>query len=332
MSTLSKTLLTLTIAICCFGLYVYQDSEAPHDEGVKQGFNERYAIYALPLPEKVSFVGEEVPMNDPEIRERYDREILVNTYWQSQTLLFHKRAARYFPIIEPILKKNNVPLDFKYLAVIESGLTNVVSPAGATGFWQILEGTGKGYGLEINKEVDERYHLEKATQAACDYLKEAHRELGDWTLAAASYNMGINGVKKQLERQKAKNYYGLTLNDETARYVFRIMAVKELLENPTQYGFHFRNKDLYQPIPTTTVEVDTAVSSFGGFAEKMGINYRILKFHNPWLRYDYLPNPQGKTYRIKIPKEGYFDLAREEVNPKPIEENPQDELPISDGE
>ncbi len=323
-------LLVALFACLCVGLLMYQDYEAPHDESVKKGFNEKYAIYALPLPEQVSFMGEAVPMQDPEIRERYDREILVNTYWQSQTLLFHKRAARYFPVIEPILKKNGIPEDFKYLAVIESGLTNVVSPAGATGYWQILEGTGREYGLEISKEVDERYHLEKATQAACDYLKEAHRELGDWTLAAASYNMGINGIKRQLERQEAKNYYGLTLNQETARYIFRIMAVKEILENPAQYGFHFRKKDLYQPIPTYTVRVDTAVSSFGAFAEKMGINYRILKYHNPWLRYDYLPQPKNRAYEIKIPKSGYYDLAHEVVHPGPVEDKPKDEEPISD--
>ncbi len=321
-----KSVLLLSFCAICIGLFIFQNSQAPHDENVRMGVNEKYAIYALPLPKQVNFVGERVPMSDPEIKEQFDRELLVNTYWQSQTLLFHKRAARYFPIIEPILKKNGVPDDFKYLAVIESGLMNVVSPAGASGFWQIMEATGKQYGLEINKEVDERYHLEKATQAACNYLKEAKAELGTWTLAAASYNMGINGVKRQMNRQGATNYYGLTLNSETARYIYRIMAVKEIMENALDYGFHYREKDLYQPIPTYTVNLDTAVTSFAKFAEQLGINYRILKFHNPWLRYDYLPDPKGKVYKVEIPKTGYFELVESAVAPAPIEKVDEEEI------
>lgn len=289
------------------------------DDDFQGAFNDRYGIYALQIPLDIQFAGEDIPLSDPEIFERFDRELLVNTYWQSQTMLFFKRANRYFDIIEPILKKHGVPDDFKYLAVVESGLMNVVSPAGATGFWQIMESTGKGYGLEINKEVDERYHLEKSTVAACNYLKQAKHELGSWTLAAASYNMGIAGIKKQLKRQEAGSYYGLTLNSETERYVFRILAAKEIMTNPLKYGFHFRQKDLYEVIPTTTVEIDTAVKSFGQFAEKMGINYRILKYHNPWLRYDYLPNSSGKTYAIKIPKSGFYELSEEEVEPEKID-------------
>src|SRR5690606_18501972 len=222
----------------------------------------------LPLPEDLTLAGEEVPFNDPDIYERFDRELHVNTYWQSQTILFFKRVHRYFPIIEPILKEHGIPEDFKYLALIESGLTNVVSPAGATGFWQILESTGKSYGLEINKEIDERYDIEKSTIAAAKYLKEAYEEFGSWTLAAASYNMGIYGVQKQLKRQHATDYYGLTLNAETSRYVFRIIALKEIIENPVKYGFHFREKDLYQTIPTTNIYVDTAIADLGHFANK----------------------------------------------------------------
>ncbi len=289
------------------------------DDDFQGAFNDKYGIYALQLPMDIQFAGEDIPINDPEIYERFDRELLVNTYWQSQTMLFFKRANRYFDIIEPILKKHGVPEDFKYLAVVESGLTNVVSPAGATGVWQIMEATGKGYGLEINKEVDERYHLEKSTEAACKYLKQAKKELGSWTLAAASYNMGISGIKKQLKRQQAGSYYGLTLNSETERYVFRILAAKEIMSNPQKYGFHFRDKDLYKVIPTHTIEVDTAVSSFGSLAEKLGINYRILKYHNPWLRYDYLPNSSGKKYEIKIPKEGYFELTDDEIEAEAID-------------
>ncbi len=303
------------IAVLLLGLrflsfFTYDNTD---DQSHQLSFNEDYAIYALNLPEDVSFAGETVPFNDPDIYERYDRELLVNTYWQSQSLLFYKRSAKYFPVIEPILKEKGIPEDFKYLALVESGLTNVVSPAGAVGFWQIMEHTGKQYGLEITKEIDERYHLEKATRTACDYLRNAYNEFGSWTLAAASYNMGMNGLKKQLDRQKAKNYYDLTLNEETARYLFRIMAVKEILENPKKYGFRFRDKDLYTTIPYKILAVDTAIDDFGSFARELGINYRILKYHNPWLRYEYLPNKQGKTYQIKIPREGYYEILEEDI-------------------
>lgn len=283
------------------------------DRDFTKAFNEKYGIYALTLPEDLTFAGEFVPFEDPDIYERFDRELLVNTYWQSQTMLFYKRANRYFQIIEPILKKYDIPEDFKYLSLVESGFTNVVSPAGATGFWQIMESTGKRYGLEITKEVDERYDIAKSTEVAARYLREAYDEFGSWTLAAASYNMGVSGLMNQLERQKAKSYYDLTLNSETARYIFRILAVKEIMENPLKYGFHFRKKDLYQFIPTYTVKIDTAVSSFGSFAENIGINYRILKYHNPWLRYEYLPNPEGRVYEIKVPKKGYYWIDDEEA-------------------
>lgn len=320
MNKFLKILALILVMVSSIHLLTFFSYDDTDDQTFKVKFKEEYNIYALPLPEDITFAGEEVPFKDPEIYERFDRELHVNTYWQSQTLLFHKRANRYFPVIEPILKRNGIPEDFKYLSLIESGFMNVVSPAGAVGFWQILSSTGKQYGLEINKEVDERYHLEKSTEVACKYLKEAYKEFGSWTLAAASYNMGINGVAKQLERQQATDYYGLTLNDETSRYVFRIMAVKEILENPLKYGFHLRKKDLYQPIPIKTVTIDTAIVSFGDFAKSWGINYRILKYHNPWLRYDYLPNRSGKTYILKIPKEGYYELLDDVEAQLPPEE------------
>ncbi len=316
-------------ALTLGGLFAFFSYDKMSDDEFQILFNENYGIYALTHPKNIDFAGEAVPATDPEIYERLDRELLVNTYWQSNTMLNFKRAHQWFPVIEPILKKNGIPDDFKYLAVIESGLTNVVSPAGATGFWQIMESTGKGYGLEINKEVDERYHVEKSTKAACKYLNKAHRKFGNWTLAAASYNMGMAGVTRQMERQNGNSYYDMTLNSETGRYVFRILAVKEILENPDKFGFHFREKDLYQTIPTKTVTVDTSVADFGKFAEQMGINYRILKYHNPWLRYDYLPNSSGKKYVIDIPKKGHFQLSGEagEVPEESVENLPE---PISD--
>lgn len=275
------------------------------DEQFASDFHEDYKVYALTMPTNLSFAGEVVPLEDPDVFERMDKELLVNTYWQSNGLLMFKRTAKYFPVIEPILNKNGIPDDFKYLAVIESGLINVVSPAGATGMWQILKGTAEERGLEVNDEVDERYHLEKSTQAACEYLREAHDKLGSWSLAAAAYNMGINGVQKQLERQKTDNYYDLLLNTETGRYVFRILAVKEIIENPKKYGFNYRNKDLYQHIPTKVVAIDSSISHFADFASQYQISYKTLKYHNPWLRDNFLTNKKNKTYLIEIPKEGF---------------------------
>ena len=265
-----------------------------------------YSIEALPMPEKLDFAGENVPLEDPDIYERMDRELLVNTYWQSNALLLMKRANKYFPVIEPILKEEGVPDDFKYLAVIESGLTQAVSPARAVGFWQIMEGTGKDYGLEINSNVDERYHIEKSTRVAADYLKKAKERFGSWTLAAASYNAGQYGVDKQLERQKVNGYYDLLLGEETGRYVFRILALKEIMNHPEKYGFKFKESDLYAHIPVEKVKVDTVVKDFPDFAAKFGINYKILKVHNPWLRDDHLKNASRKEYFIDIPEKGYY--------------------------
>jgi len=268
-----------------------------------------YQISAIAIPEDLNFAGEVVPQEDPEIMERIDREFLVNTYWQSNALLLMKRAHKYFPIIEPILLKNGVPEDFKYLAVAESGLQNVVSPAGARGFWQIMKPTGREYGLEINDNVDERYHLEKATQVACDYLKKYKEKYGSWTLAAAAYNAGTGSIDRYMNIQQTDSYYDLLLGDETGRYVFRIMAIKEILKDPETYGFKIEEEDLYQNVPTFQVEVDTAVSSFAEFARNYGISYKILKRHNPWLREPHLNNSSRKKYQISIPMKGYYKVG-----------------------
>lgn len=267
-------------------------------------------VYALKTPENLSFAGEKMPVNDPEVLERIDRELLVNTYWQSNALLLIKRSHRYFPVIEPILKKYGVPDDFKYLAVAESGLQNVTSPAGAKGFWQFMEPTAKEYGLEVNSNVDERYNLKLATEAACKYLIASKEELGSWTLAAAAYNAGQYGVKKQLDRQQVSNYYDLLLGDETGRYVFRIIALKAILSNPKQYGYHYTAADVYTYEPVYEVEVDTAVTDFVAFAKLYKINYKILKRHNPWLRDTYLNNRSRKKYMIEIPKEGVYPVYK----------------------
>lgn len=277
------------------------------DEKFNDDFRNGYKVFALDLPLNLEFAGEKVPMNNFDVRESLDRELLVCTYFQSQTLLVHKRANRWFPIIEPILKKNGIPDDFKYLAVIESNLSNVISPAGATGYWQILEATGKKYNLEITEEVDERYNVEKSTEAACRYLKEAYQTLGNWTLAAASYNMGIEGISKQVQSQKQSNYYNLLLNQETARYLFRILSAKEILLHPKKYGYNFRKRDVYSFIPTSRLTVDSSITNLTDFALGQGVNYKILKIFNPWLRKNYLSNKTKKSYTILLPKNGYTD-------------------------
>src|SRR5690606_34426651 len=263
---------------------------------------------ALDLPENMNFAGETVPVTDPDVYERMERELLVNTYWQSNGLLLIKRAHKYFPVIEPILKENGVQDDFKYLAVIESGLQNVVSTANAKGIWQILKETGKEYGLEVNENVDERYLRVKSTEEACKYLKKAKARFGSWTLAAAAYNAGPAGINNQLERQKISGYYDLLLGEETGRYVFRILAVKEILSNPKKYGFNFEKDHLYTFVPTYPVEVDTSISDFADFAKNYGINYKILKIHNPWLREAKLNNPSKKKYYIEIPEKGFYQM------------------------
>ena len=271
---------------------------------------EEYRITSIEIPKDLNFAGEKVPQDDPEIMERIDREFLVNTYWQSNAVLLMKRANKYFPIIEPILAKNGIPDDFKYLAVAESGLQNVVSPAGAAGFWQIMKETAKEYGLEVNSNVDERYHLEMATQVACEYLKRGKNKFGSWTLAAASYNAGAGAIQKYMGIQQAGDYYDLLLGDETGRYVFRILAIKEILTNPEKYGFELSEKDLYAPAPTFVVKINTPVEDFASFAKSYEINYKILKRHNPWLREPHLNNASAKEYTLEIPQKGYYTVSR----------------------
>ena len=305
MKTIQKILAFVGLLSLC-ALFVYALQEAPTDENFEKMLINDYNVYALQVPSNLDFAGEPMPLKSPDILERMDKELLVNTYWQSNGLLMFKRAKKYFPIIEPILAKRGVPDDFKYLAVIESGLTNAVSPAGARGVWQIMPATGRENGLEINDNIDERYHLEKSTEVACEYLLKSKKELGSWTLAAAAYNAGNSGIAKYLKEQNVSNYYDLLLGEETGRYVFRIVALKEILTNPVKYGFNFREKDLYSNVPTYKVEVNTEITDFTKFAERYGINYKILKIHNPWLREPKLINKSGKSYTIEIPEKGYY--------------------------
>jgi len=302
-----KTILPTLVIVASFviltsSFYNHQDSTSVFPKPILD-----YNIYALPIPESLDFCQEAVPLNVPDIKERIDRELLVNTYWQSNVLLLFKRSNKYFPIIEPILASYGVPDDFKYLALIESGLMNLTSPAGAKGFWQIMKSTGKEYGLEINSNVDERYNLILSTKVACRYLLDAKSKFGSWTLAAAAYNAGMNGMAKELQRQSVSDYYDLLLSDETGRYIFRILALKEILNHPKKYGINFEKEDLYSHAPTYSVEVDTAVTDFVQFAQRFGINYKQLKIHNPWLREKCLNNTSRKKYQIELPEPKYYN-------------------------
>lgn len=214
----------------------------------------------------------------------------------------------YFPIIEPILKEYGVPDDFKYLALAESGFMNVVSPAGATGFWQIMKATGREYGLEINDNIDERYHVEKATRVACQYFLNSKERFGSWTLAAAAYNAGNAGINRQLERQEVSDYYDLLLVEETSRYVFRILALKEVVGNYEAYGFKIEDHHLYQLAKTKEIEVDSAITNLARFAKDYGISYKTLKRYNPWLRDKNLQNNSRRLYQITIPDSSAYPI------------------------
>jgi hypothetical protein len=268
----------------------------------QQGFNSKYNVYSVLKPDNLKFANENIPQSTFDVWERLDKELLKNIYWQSNTLLYFKRANKYFPIIEEILEKNNIPSDFKYLALIESGFEYKVSPSGAAGFWQIMKGTAREYGLEVNYAIDERYHLIKSTEAACKYLQKAYDKFGSWTMAAASYNMGINGVQRQVKKQNTNNYFNLYLNDETSRYVFRIIVIKEIMENPRKYGFVFRQNDLYSYPSVKQIRVDSTINNLYSFAQENDINYKILKRFNPWLRTSKLPDESRRVYYIDIPE------------------------------
>lgn len=267
-------------------------------------FYRHMKVFAPSIPAKASFASEEAPLDTYFVREAFEREILANTFMHSSSLMMFKRANRWFPVIEPILKKNGIPDDFKFLAVAESNLVNAVSPAGAEGYWQFIKPTGQKYGLEINDKVDERYNMEKATQAACDYFNDSYRDFKNWTMVAASYNRGIEGIKKALDNQNINNYYDLYLNDETSRYIFRIMAIKEVYHHPAQYGFFLREQDFYPQIPARLVTIDSSISSLPAFARALSVNYRILREMNPWIRNYSLPNNSKKSYTFRIPQDG----------------------------
>lgn len=299
-NTLQLIIILVLVSYIIYGK-VYQKEEAvPYEPEQAQ----EYKVHTFDIPSKLDFAGEKVPLDDSEVRERLDREMHVNTYWHSSTIFTLKRAARWLPQIDEVLQENDIPEDFKYLAIIESGLLNVTSPRGATGFWQLMEETAKELGLEVNDEVDERYDPLKSTEAAVKYLKKAYDRFGNWTSAAASYNIGMYGLDKRLGEQRVGSYYDLLLNEETSRYVFRILALKEIMENPAKYGYEIPRKHLYEQEPVKTVVIDTTISDLVAFAADNDISYKTLKQYNPWLRKNTLTIKQaGTSYEIIIPKD-----------------------------
>ena len=281
-------------------------TEKTSDKTYYSAFHKNYKIFTPEIPTTVDFAEEETPLNIFYIREKLDEELLRNTYFHSSTIGLMKRSNRWFPVIEPLLAEYNIPDDFKYLSLVESGFENVTSPKGAKGFWQFMEKTAREYGLEVNDAIDERYNVEKSTKAACQYLIDSYDEFKSWTLVAAAYNAGKRRIHETIEKQGVENYYEMYLNEETTQYIFRILAVKEIIEKPTQYGFYLREADLYPLIPTKKIKITETVPDLYQFAAKHHVNYRTLKMFNPWLRTDNLPNKSERTYYIKIPKAGYL--------------------------
>ena len=301
----------LGIIFISTNLFFTQNTIAAIDENQNGFFPQDYKIISPKIPNNITIFGEGVPLDNFEVYERVDREILVNTYWHSATILAIKRAARWFPVIEPILKQNNIPDDFKYLAVVESNLENVVSPAGATGYWQFIKSAAKQYGLEVTDDVDERYDVIKSTEAACKYLNTAYGMFGNWTMSASSYNAGMSGIDKWSGLQKTTNYWNLVLGSETSRYVSRIIAMKLIMENPSAYGYDLKEEDLYKPLKYKEVELTSSVTDFAEYASTLGVNYKTLKLYNPWLRDTKLKIRSGVTYKIKVPEEGSINVIRE---------------------
>lgn len=297
MSTIHKTILGLIVAGSCIAAC------APGEDAIASTPAGEFSTVVSPaVPSSMTFCGQKVDLDRTDMYERLDRELTSMAYTHGNTMLTIKRANRFFPMMAPILKRNGVPEDMLYLACIESTLnTRALSPAKAAGLWQFMPDTGRQYGLEVNEWVDERYHPEKATAAACRYLKKAYEKYGNWESVAASYNGGMGRISSELDKQIVNSAYDLYLVDETTRYMFRLLATKLIMEHPADYGFRLSNDQLYQPFEYTEVEVSEPVDDWALWAKRKGINYLILREHNPWIRSKSLPNKSGKTYIVKIP-------------------------------
>ena len=308
-STIALILSVVAIVMVAFVFAVPKDTAEAYSLAARQRtqhYNPR--IYSPTIPDTMSFAGEPVPLDLFYVREALDREMIVNTFGHTSTLLYFKRAHRYFPIIEAILKKNGVPADFKYLCVIESGLTNATSPAKAQGFWQFMKSTGQNYGLEINDEIDMRNNLEAATEAACRFLKDLYKHLGSWTAAAAAYNCGEGGLSRNMTKQSVASYYDTRLNAETSRYVYRILAVKQIMQHPQDYGFFLLPGDLYPSIPTRETTLSGHNVDIYAFAKDNGCSYKLFRELNPWITTEKLTNKTGKSYSVKLPVKNGTEL------------------------
>ncbi len=291
------------VIVACLALLSTCGLKLKEDIGEKEEKGHSLLFTSPPLPDSVSFMGENVPLERFEVHESLDREMLVNTYFHSQTIRFIKLTPRYFSIIDPIIKEEGLPADFRYLAVAESNLDpRAYSPSGAVGLWQFMKSTATDYGLEVTNEIDERYNIEKSTGAACRYLKFAYSKYRDWCLVAAAYNAGFASVDRQLERQKVTDYFDLLMNEETERYVFRIISLKIILENPEKYSFQVSDEEKYPLLKTRKVEISGPIPDFADYAKSLGITYKMLKYYNPWLRDNLLTNKTGKTYILQIPE------------------------------
>lgn len=328
--TFKYILISLTVilfsGILIFAVIYQKNSDKDYREVARRS----YRIFSPDCPSKADFAGERMPLELIYVKESLDREIMINTFMHASTIMMFKRAARWFPVIEPILRKNKVPDDFKFLALAESNLNNAVSPSRAEGFWQFLKPTAIHYGLEVTEEVDERYNVVKATEAACKYFLESYATYGNWTLAAASYNRGPDGISDALRDQQAKSFYDLYLNEETSRYIYRIVALKEVYNHPVKYGLYLRVSDFYPVIPVNIIEIDTPVTNLPAFALKNNISYRVLRDLNPWLRRYNLPNKLRKKYQILLPKDGAMNSELLQKSIKPSDTYFNDTLSINE--
>ena len=285
--------------VFCLLIFV---SYSSHTFNAREDSDLPQKVFSISMDKAFDFAGEPLPMNE-DTRERLDRELSVNAYWQSSTLLNIKISNKHFPAIVNILKENGIPEDFKYLAVAESGLRNVTSSASAKGYWQFMKAAAEEMDLEINTEVDERFHLEKSTIAACKYLQKLYKKFGTWTNVAAAYNVGPTALAKTFEEQKEDSYYNININDETSRYIFRIVAIKEIVKDPTKYGYYLEDDHKYQPIQgLKAVKLTSSVPSLADLAHQFGTTYRLLKYYNPWLISTKLTISPGKEYIIKVPE------------------------------
>lgn len=292
----------LLVLVLCFSFLSCSKIDATADNLKDVETNEKSEEAIQSLPQEMSLFGESVVLDNFDTRERLDKEVIVNTYFHSSTVQILKRANRYFPLIEKILKDEGMPDDMKYLCVIESALKQVTSPTGAKGFWQFMPATAEEYGMTINREIDERLDVEISTRAACAYMRRANKKFDDWIMASASYNCGVGGLSSKVQAQGVSDFFDLHLNNETSRYVFRIMALKLLLENPENYGFYPNKMELYEPYEVNYITVDRSIANLANWAVEKGANLHLLKVLNPWLVGSSLTVVGSRTYQIALPK------------------------------